>query len=139
MCKQHDLVIATTQYDIGDTYYGNEGEAFAEHASKIDHIAIPSQAAKLIRGCTALRRSGARLQLIRKRGSRDHLTVMVEFENHNNKAEQMERARLDDGQKVDRDKLMECLRKGRKAMRVMDGDRCELEGDHRPTGRKKRR
>ena len=31
LCKHPDLVIATTQYDIGDAYYGNEGEAYAEH------------------------------------------------------------------------------------------------------------
>ena len=44
----HGMCIITTFHDIGDTCDSSEGEVIADHASNIDHIAIPSNAGRLI-------------------------------------------------------------------------------------------
>eukprot|EP00959_Pyramimonas_sp_CCMP1952_P152140 3183291-Pyramimonas_sp.AAC.1 len=69
-CQTSDFMVATAAEGPGPTLFGPKGGT-----SRIDHFTIPQGAAHLVQKCIALHTSGKRLQLMRSRGSRDHVPI----------------------------------------------------------------
>ena len=111
-CQRSSLSIATAFYNIGMAYYGPAG-----HDSRVDHFIAPAGAIGSVQPCNCLKIK-ERLQLIKARGLIYHMPVGLVTTLRVLDSVSPRRRRANQG--INRDLLMDCLRRGKAERTCID-------------------